>query len=531
MITTTNSIRLTGTEGNFTKVETEITNGIGIHLVGLADAAVKESLLRTITALQAKGYHIPGRKIVINLAPADLLKSGSRYDLPIALSIIAASGQDNGALKDIDKWLIVGELGLDGSVREVAGCVQAIGGAILSGCKGVIIPKCNGVEIVDLLPEKTIPVYGVESLNEAVSVLSGDETVPTIWGDPANAQTENNTPEEPAWNRISGNESARRAIEIAAAGGHHILLMGATETDRSLLARALRDILPPMTREEAIDTARIWSAAGKGPLRAAGTEGVFTRPYRAPHYSTSLAALLGGGPGENIRPGEVSLASGGILHLDGFAEMPKSLKESLRGPLEDKKVTISRLKTKVEIPARFQLVAGTNSCPCGHYGEGDRCTCTENQRLTYLQRLSGPVFDNIDIQIFVHRSATPEWVKVTPPEGEDAASVRKRVAKAREAQRGRLGEGRFNADMKASDIYRFCELGEEEKDLMEKLIDRLGLSARSYTRILKVARTIADLDGRESIRTSDLAEAASYRFLDRRNFGEKECHKKDKKTA
>ena len=242
------SIRLSGVDGVPVTVECAVMPGIGIHLVGLADAAVKESLLRTVTALQANGYAIPGKKIVINITPADLHKQGSGYDLPIALTFIAASGQDNGAVKDLDKWLILGELGLDGSVREVPGCVQAVGAAILSGCKGVIIPKLNGVEIVDLISEDDIPVYGVHNLMEALVVLSGYGTVPTIWDDPVNDPTEDHESEEPSWNRISGNEGARRAIEIAAAGGHHILLAGASETERSMLARALRDLFRSLRR-------------------------------------------------------------------------------------------------------------------------------------------------------------------------------------------------------------------------------------------------------------------------------------------
>ena len=520
MITTTNTIKLSGADGIPVLVECSVEPGIGIHLVGLADAAVKESLLRTVTALQANGYRIPGKKIVINLAPTDLYKSGCGYDLPIALALIAASDQDEGKLKELGRWFVVGELGLDGSVRDVPGCIQAVGAAILTGCKGVVIPKGNGVEIVDLLDEKSIPVYGVASLNEAIDTVSGKATVPTVWEDPANEPTENHKAEDPAWDGITGNEAAKRALEIAAAGGHHILLAGASEGTRCKLAKALRDILPPMTKEEALSVARIWSASGKGAFRAAGTEGVRRRPFRAPHYSSSMAALLGGGGGENIRPGEVSLASGGVLFIDEYREAPKSVKEALRGPVEDKEITISRLKTKVRFPARFQLAAGTALCPCGKYGEGERCTCTAGQRAAYLQGLSGPVFDSIDIQAFIHQETTPPWMKVTPPEGNDAASVSERVAKAREIQNQRFGDGRLNADMKTADISRHCALGDDEAELIETLITRLGLSARSYNRILKIARTIADLDGREAIGISDLAEAASYRFLDRRGFGQ-----------
>lgn len=519
-IVTTHSVKLAGSEAVPILVECSVEPGIGIHLVGLADATVKESLLRVVTALQANGFTIPGKKIIINLAPSDLRKEGSGYDLAVALALVAASEQDGGCLSDLRDWLVIGELGLDGSVREVPGTVQAVQAAIGRGCKGVIIPKHSGVEVVDLFSESDIPVYEAASLTDALSIASGKGLIPTIWDGLDYVPDEDRTREEPAWNGIKGNHGARRAIEIAAAGGHHLLLVGADGSGKGVFARALRDLLPPMSRDEALEVAAVYSAAGKGAMRAAGTEGVGRRPLRTPWHGMSVPALLGGGPGENIMPGEVSLATQGVLYLDEFAMMPKSLKEGLRGPLEDGQITISRLRSKTVLPTRFQLVASSAPCPCGHYGHGDRCTCTQGQRAAYLSSLSGPVLDRIDLQAWITPDDNGLYIKPVPEHDSDTPfqEVAARVAAAREAQRKRFGDGRLNAGMTAAETERFCHTDGECQKAIETIIDRLGLSARAYSRILKIARTIADLDGREDIGPSDIAEASSYRFLDRRDF-------------
>lgn len=534
-IARTHSAKIIGDVAVPVTVECSVEPGIGIVLVGLADAAVKESLLRTVTALQSNGYSIPGNKVIVNLVPVDLAKEGSAYDLPIALALIRASGQDDlseamaevggtrsllflndmkAVLKDIDNWLIMGELGLDGSVRSVRGCVQAAETAINKGYAGVIVPKDNANEMRDLFQKEDIPIHGVSSLREAFFCIANPDDAPTIWDVAAK-------PVEPkkdssSWDLLGGCPSARRALEIAAAGGHHLLLAGAPGSGKAFLAKAILDILPPMDREETLEVARVWSASGKGAYRPGLRDEGPSRPYRAPHYSIGLSALVGGGAGEAVLPGEVSLATGGVLHLDEFAEMPKSTKEALRGPLEDKKVIISRLHSKTEYPSRFLLVAGTYLCPCGCYGEDDRCKCTPSQRGAYLASLYGPVYDQIDIQVFV-RNVFSEETKPLPM-GEDVASVRKRVAAARLMQRKRLGKGRLNADMTASQADTNCRLGREENELMEKVISSLGLSVRSYTHILKVARTIADLEGSKTILKHHIAEAAGYRFLDRTIF-------------
>ena len=498
-------------------IEVEIGLGIGIHLVGLADAAVKESLLRTVTALQAKGFHIPGKKIVINLAPADMHKQGSGYDVPIALGIIAASDQRN--LPVLEKYLIMGELGLAGSIRPVSGVLPMVELARRCGFKGCIFPEESALEAVDY--DDTL-LFGVRTLDDVLQILEEVEDVShlLIWNteryrqalSEASVRRERNYMD---FADIIGQEGAKRGLEIASAGHHNAILIGAPGAGKSSLAKALAGILPPMSLEESAITSKIYSVAGKS---AGGVGLMRTRPFRAPHISASKPALLGGGSGENILPGEVSLASNGVLFLDEFCEAPKSILESLRAPLEDRKVTISRLKAKIEYPASFMLIAASNPCPCGYYGEGDRCTCTVGQRASYLQKLSGPIMDRIDIQLLVHPVDTTALVRGRKAEPSEAIAAR--VLKAREIQRERFrGSGIFtNSEMNSSQLERFCPLSEPCKDLLEKLIDRLGLSARAYTRIIKIARTIADLSGEANIQPCHLSEAASYRFLDRRNI-------------
>lgn len=497
-------------------VEVNITLGVGIHLVGLADAAVKESLLRTVTALQAKGFHIPGKKIVINLAPADLHKQGSGYDLPIALGIIAASGQRN--LRALDKYLIMGELGLDGGIRPVPGTLPMVELAIRQGFRGCILPEESALEAVDFTG---VDIFGVETLEDVLRILEEEEDPSDllIW----NTELYRQKLEASArpsrsymdFADIIGQEGAKRGVEIACAGGHNVLLIGAPGSGKSSIAKALAGILPPMNLEESAITSKVYSVAGRS---SGGLGFMRSRPFRAPHISASKAAMLGGGSGENILPGEVSLATNGVLFLDEFCEAPKSTLEALRGPLEDRKVTISRLKAKVEYPASFMLVAASNPCPCGYYGEGDRCTCSPGQRMTYFSKLSGPIMDRIDIQLWVHPVETSALVRGGKAEPSEA--IAQRVLRAREIQRERFaGSGIFcNAEMNGKQLEKYCPLDSACKDLLENLIDKLGLSARAYTRIIKIARTIADLAGSQDIAPEHLSEAASYRFLDRRNI-------------
>ena len=499
-------------------VETDIDRGIGIHLVGLADAAVKESLLRTTTALESLGYRIPGKKIVINLAPADLRKNGSGYDLPIAIGIIAASGQR--CLPGAGKYIIMGELGLDGSVRPVPGALPVAEMAMKSGFEGVILPAESALEAVEF---KDLKVFGVHSLSDVIRILEEQDDVQDllIW----NSRLYNKMKrgrmhagqirEEIDFSDIIGQEGAKRGIEIAAAGGHNIVLIGAPGSGKSSLAKAMAGILPPMTMEESLLTSKIYSIAGKG---APGYGLIRQRPFRAPHYSASLAAMIGGGGGDGIVPGEITLATNGVLFCDEIGQMPRSVIESLRGPLEDRKVTISRLKNKVEYPASFMLVAASNPCPCGYWGEGDRCTCTPVQRTNYLNKLSGPVLDRIDLQCWLHTVDSSKLIR--PVKGEPSSAVAERVLKARIAQKHRFAAEPIstNAEMTNRHIERYCPLSTECRETMISIMDRMKLSMRAYFRIIKVARTIADLAGQDEISPANLLEAASFRFLDRQNL-------------
>lgn len=497
-------------------VEVNISSGLGIHLVGLADAAVKESLLRTITALQSMGFRVPGKKIVINLAPADMHKKGSGYDVPIALGIIAASGQRDLPL--LEKFLVMGELGLDGGVRDIPGALSIVELAHREALSGCILPLNSAMEAMEYAG---IDVYGVETLEDVLRILSDKEDCSDLYiknripGDVCiEHQVEDNSIMD--FSEIIGQEAAKRGLEIAAAGSHNAILLGSPGSGKSSLAKAMAGILPPMSLEESLQTSKIYSVAGKGnPLGGLMRK----RPFRAPHYSASLAALLGGGS-DNIMPGEISLAHNGILFADEFCETPKKIMEALRGPMEDRKVTISRLKSKVEYPADFMLIAATNPCPCGYYGEGDRCTCTPSKRLAYISKLSGPIMDRIDIQLVVSRVDARKLVSRRP--AESSAAIAARVLKAREIQKARFAdEGIFcNASMNNRQIEKFCPLSEECKALLERIIERMGLSARACSRIIKLARTIADLAGVPDILPSHLSEAASYRFLDKQNLFE-----------
>ena len=506
-------------------VEVDITSGIGIHLVGLADVAVKESLLRTVTALQSLGYRIPGKKIVINLAPADLHKKGSGYDLPIALGIVAASGQKD--LPGISKYIIMGELGLDGSVRPVPGALPIAEMAEGAGFSGCILPYESACETVGYGLAR---IFGVRTFTDAVAILEGKEETACL--EISDTRTPDDT-ESPGTGSLSsgmvsqanggipdfadiyGQEGARRGLEIAAAGGHNVMMIGPPGAGKSTLAKAVAGILPPMSDEEALQTSKIYSVAGK---YRSGLRIIRQRPFRAPYHNISAAALVGGGS-ENIIPGEISLAHNGVLFLDEFCEIPKRVLESLRGPLEERKVTVSRLRTKISYPSSFMLVAATNPCPCGYYGDGDRCTCSPGRRASYLSRLSGPVMDRIDIHLWINPVDTGKLVNAG--RAESSAAIAERVAAARDIQKARFsGSGIFtNAEMTGKMAAEFCRLSDECKAFMEKTIDALDLSARAYHRILKLSRTIADLDGAPDILLRHLTEASRYRLLDRKGLG------------
>ena len=493
-MTTVNTFKTVGIKAVPVMVEASVEAGTGFALDGLQDAACMQSTLRTLTALQANGYHVPGKKVVIKLFPSDFYKTGAGYDLAIAIGLIGASGQEQFA--HLESTLVVGELSLAGEVRAVAGCVPAVLMAKEMGLTSIILPSANAEEVRPFCDG--LAVYPVSCLKDAIRVLNGDtDALPEIHEIPFQGSVQS---PDAAWNSISGNEGAKRALEIAAAGGHNLLLIGVPGSGKAALAKALMELLPPMSPSEYMETAQVYSISGRGKDIAS-----MRRPFRSPHISSSMAAMLGGGPGDNVLPGEVSLANNGVLLLDEFAEMPKAKLDALRGPMEDGKVTISRLKSKVDFPAHFQLVATSNPCPCGYYGDGDRCTCTTSQRAAYLARLSGPVMERIAVQAWVHPASSADV------QGETLDIVRERVAKARERQL--LRQGCLNENLSSRELLK--ELRETDAEFIEKLVSKLGLSAGSFSKILKLARTIADLEDDDNVSTRHLAEAASFRFLDR----------------
>lgn len=491
-----NTFKLNGMEAVPVTVECDITPGIGIHLVGLCDLAVRESLLRTTTALQALGFRIPGKRIVINLAPADLRKSGGGYDLPIALAIIGASGQAD--LKAADEYIVAGELGLDGSIREVSGWVQA---ALLAEetSKSALLPKNAALLAADAV-EGNVRVYSAGHLREAVEILGGERPEFTAHDLGSEIYSENQCSDESYWDAI-GHAGEKRALEIAAAGGHPVLMVGGPGRDKAMLAKALREILPVMTRSEGLEVLKVYSAAGH-PI------GPGIRPFREVCQATDMVSLLGGGPGECVLPGAVSLASNGVLLFDEFLLAPKTVKAVMASVLDGKEVTLSRLKSVVKYPAKFFPVFAMQPCPCGLYGDGDLCRCSPGDRLKYLSRVQGEIYEHLTLQMWVHGEQESTG-KVADP----AEIVAERVFKARERQMAR--QGCLNNELKSGKICDHKYLGETAFNALNNGMLRLGLSPRAYSNIIRIARTIADLEGAESIGSLHIYEAMTYRFLDR----------------
>ena len=497
-MTTIHSFKTVGTQGVPVTVECEITSGIGIHLVGLADDVVKESLLRTITAIESLGKRIPGKKIIINIAPAGLRKDSISYNLPIALAILSASGQAN--LPDADKYIVAGELSLDGDVRHVNGYIQAAELARREK-KALLLPRTAAGLAAEVFTD-SVDIYEIDSLQQAIDALDGKRPALTAWEHVRKMHKEKPVPKgKCVWDSIKGNNGAKRALEIAAAGGHGVLLVGSPESPKAMLAKAMLDILPPMEADENLEVQRIHSVNSNFIDNG-------QRPFYIAGCNTSILALLGGGV--NSMPGFVSLAHKGVLYLDEWNLFPKSMTESLRAPLEDKEATIRRLKVKVTYPADFIPVLGITPCPCGHYGEGEKCKCTADQRKNWLSRLCGPVYDMIALQAWVH---DPD-PKDRP--GEPAKKVAARVEKAHERQR--IRQNALNETLSAAALGQVAPLSKEAKETLEKIFSRLGISARAFTPIIRVARTIADLEGAEDITPQHICEAASYRFLDRKNI-------------
>ena len=513
MLVKTFCAEVMGLEATTITIEVNMTRGVQFHLSGLADTAVKESYDRIRAAIANNGFKPPTADLTINLSPADIRKEGSGYDLPLAIGILAAHGKISETM--LDDYMMIGELGLDGKLKPVSGVLSVAIRARKEKFKGLIVPRENVREAAVV---NNLDVYGMDGLADVISFLNGSNAYEPTFIDTRKEFYEQQSSYDLDFSDVKGQEGVKRALEIAAAGGHNIIMIGSPGSGKSMMAKRLPSILPPLTLAESLETTQIHSVAGK---LSSGTSLISQRPFRSPHHTVSQVAMTGGG--NKALPGEVSLAHNGVLFLDELPEFNKTTLEVLRQPLEDRKITISRARYTVEYPCSFMFVASMNPCPCGYYGDPTHhCVCTPGQISRYLSKISGPLLDRIDLHVEVPVVPFKQLSQMQP--GESSTAIRERVIKARQMQEQRYKNHKgvyCNAQMSERMLHEFAEPDNASLDMLRTAMERLSLSARAYSRILKVARTIADLEGSERIQSYHIAEAIGYRSLDRSDWAER----------